>query len=104
MALTFVDRESTYPNRYLVTPDNGSAYYALLTRADEPVQPGTPLNADTFNQLIAELKAMIVSAGIPEYTADDYGKVLSCSENGLVWVRASVGGGSSLYKAEEVAF
>lgn len=101
MALTFVDRESTYPNRYLVTPDNGSAYYALLTRADEPVQPGTPLNADTFNQLIAELKA---SLGLPPYTEADYGKVLSCSANGFVWVNASVGGGSSLYKAEEVAF
>ena len=101
MALTFVDRESTYPNRYLVTPDNGSAYYALLTRADEPVQPGTPLNADTFNQMMNELKALIVSMTLPAYGAEDYGKVLGCSENGLVWVTASVG---SKYSAEEVSF
>lgn len=101
MALTFVDRESTYPNRYLVTPDNGSPYYALLTRADEPVQAGTPLNAETFNQMVSELKALIVSMTLPEYTAEDYGKVLGCSEAGLVWVTASTG---SKYAAEEVTF
>ena len=101
MALTFVDRESTYPNRYLVTPDNGSAYYALLTRADEPVTPGTPLNAETFNQMMDELKALIVSLTVPAYSAEDYGKVLGCSESGLVWVAASVG---SKYSAEEVSF
>ena len=101
MALTFVDRESTYPNRYLVTPDSGSAYYALLERADEPVTAGTPLNAETFNAMMAELKAMIVSMNVPEYGAEDYGKVLSCSESGLIWVTASMGG---LYNAEEVSF
>lgn len=101
MAIKFVDRESAYPNRYLVTPDNGSPYYVLLERADEPVTAGTPLNAETFNNLIDEVEALIISLTLPAYSASDYGKVLSCSANGLVWVTPT---GSSLYRAEEVSF
>ena len=101
MTTVFVDRESAYPNRYLVTPDNGSPYYALLVRADEPVTPGTPLNAETFNNLISELEAMITKMTLPSYSESDYGKVLSCGANGLAWVTPT---GSNLYRAEEVSF
>ena len=101
MTTVFVDRESAYPNRYLVTPDNGSAYYALLERADEPVTAGTPLNAETFNNLIAELEALITGMTLPTYGESDYGKALSCSAKGLVWVTPT---GSNLYRAEEVSF
>lgn len=100
METVFIDRESAYPNRYLVTPDNGSAYYALLTRADEPVTPGTPLNAATFNKLIEEIEALVATLTVPSFTAADYGKVLSCSAEGLKWVTGSAG----LYNAEEVSF
>ena len=48
--MPFVDRESKYPNRYLVTDEFGNQYYLTLTRADEPVRVGTPLNAATFNK------------------------------------------------------
>lgn len=100
MAIVFVDRESAYPNRYLVTPDNGSAYYALLERADEPVTAGTPLNAETFNKLAAELEAMITKLTLPNYDASDYGKALTCTADGLAWATVS----ASLNKAEEVSF
>ena len=100
METVFIDRESAYPNRYLVTPDNGSAYYALLTRADEPMTPGTPLNAATFNNLISEIEALVAQMSVPKFTAADYGKVLSCSAEGLVWTDGAVG----LYNAEEVSF
>lgn len=53
MSIEFKDRVSTYPNRYLVTLENGTNYYAILERADEPTVPGTPLNAATMNQLAA---------------------------------------------------
>jgi len=49
--LVFVDRQSTYPNRYKVTPVDGTPYFAVLERADEPVVAGTPLNAETMNAL-----------------------------------------------------
>ena len=39
------DRISGKPGRVLITPENGAApYYAVMTRADEPEQEGTPLN------------------------------------------------------------
>ena len=49
--MEFQDRVSAYPNRYLLTRDDGSKYYVILERADEPIVPGTPLNAETFNGL-----------------------------------------------------
>jgi hypothetical protein len=53
MANNFVDRVATKPNRYKVTPENGGEpYYAILERADEPVVEGTPLNAETLNNLV----------------------------------------------------
>lgn len=53
MSIEFKDRVSAYPNRYLVTKEDGSNYYVTLERADEPTNPGTPLNAATMNQLAA---------------------------------------------------
>ena len=43
------DRVPVNPGRVLVSPeDGGAAYYATLTRADNPTQEGTPLNKATF--------------------------------------------------------
>lgn len=83
MDFVFVDRESAYPNKYLVTPENGSSYYIILERADEPVVVGTPLNAETFNNLIAELKKIHV----PNPTTAAVGQFLQVSAvdaNGVV--------------------
>lgn len=49
--MEFVDRKSTYPNRYTMTDENGNVSQVFLERADEPVVEGTPLNAETFNAL-----------------------------------------------------
>jgi hypothetical protein len=57
MSTVFVDRESAYPNRYLLIPDSGEPYHVILERADEPVTPGTPLNAETFNRIRDEIDA-----------------------------------------------
>lgn len=43
------DRVSKHPGRALITPEDGSApFYATITRADEPTQPGDPLGKITF--------------------------------------------------------
>ena len=43
------DRVSLNPGRVLVTPENGGeAFYATLTRADNPTQEGDPLNKSTL--------------------------------------------------------
>lgn len=63
MSSIFADRESAYPNRYRVIPESGNAYYVILERADEPVTPGTPLNAETFNRMLNEIDAAKAPAG-----------------------------------------
>lgn len=52
MATQFVDRKSTYPNRYKITRADGSSEYVTLERADSPTVAGTPLNAATFNSMM----------------------------------------------------
>lgn len=43
------DRQPLKPNRVLITPEGGSdPYYATVTRADDPVEPGTTLSKTTF--------------------------------------------------------
>lgn len=51
--MDFIDRVSAYPGRYVMTDENGRASHVVLERADEPIVPGTPLNAETFNQMVA---------------------------------------------------
>lgn len=43
------DRVSKHPGRVLITPEDGSpAFYATMTRADEPTQAGDPINKTTL--------------------------------------------------------
>ena len=63
MAEQFVDRQSTKPNRYKITRDDGSIEYVTLERADEPTVAGTPLNASVFNGIVNELKNKIPNDG-----------------------------------------
>ena len=55
---------------------------------------------------INELAASADSGGssLPEYTESDYGKVLSCTADGLVWVEQSGGSGEAVPSAEGVLF
>lgn len=52
----FEDRESNFPGRFLATDTKGDSYYLTLTRADEPTNAGTPLNAATLNKLVDAMK------------------------------------------------
>lgn len=62
--MPFVDRESKYPGRYLVTDEFGNQYYLTLTRADEPVRVGTPLNAATFNAFFSSVLQCAVAVNL----------------------------------------
>ena len=66
--ILFEDRVSTYPNRYTMTDENGNVHSVVLERADEPIKPGTPLNAETFNAIISDFNKEVnppemISAG-----------------------------------------
>lgn len=58
MPLEFVDRVPLKPGRVKITPENGTAYYATMDRADEPVEVGTPLNAGRFNEMVAMIQSV----------------------------------------------
>ena len=62
MALEFKDRVPQKPGRVKITPENGTAYFATMERADEPLQEGTPLNAGYLNQLVAMIQSGVVDA------------------------------------------
>lgn len=51
MAVKWVDRVPTNPNRMKITPENGSPYYATVERADNPSVEGTPVNARNLNAM-----------------------------------------------------
>lgn len=64
MALSFIDRAPQKPGRVKITPEEGTAFYALLERADEPIQVGTPLNAGTFNEMLAMIQSIDLNASV----------------------------------------
>jgi hypothetical protein len=64
MALSFIDRAPQKPGRVKITPEEGTAFYALLERADEPIQIGTPLNAGTFNEMLAMIQSIDLNASV----------------------------------------
>lgn len=51
MAVNWVDRVPTNPNRMKITPETGSPYYATVERADNPSVEGTPVNARNLNAM-----------------------------------------------------
>ena len=51
MAIKFVDRVPTYPNRIKFTAEDGTVKYGVWERADEPTVTGTPINAANLNAM-----------------------------------------------------
>jgi hypothetical protein len=66
--MEFQDRVSAYPNRYILTTEDGSASHVLLERADEPIIPGTPLNAETFNAMFNSITPSSIGAASKNHT------------------------------------
>ena len=58
MALEFKDRVPQKPGRVKITPEEGSAFYATMERADDPIVDGTPLNAKNFNEMVAMIRSV----------------------------------------------
>lgn len=60
--------------RVLITPENGSPYYAKIEMADNPTQPGTPLNKAT---LLTDETEQAIWGNTSDRTVDDALKILS---------------------------
>ena len=64
MALQFTDRVPQKPGRVKITPENGTAYFATMERADEPIVEGTPLNAKNFNEMVAMIMSVDLDTSV----------------------------------------
>lgn len=60
--MRFTDRKPTKPNRFKITRDDGSTYYVILERADEPTEDGTPLNAEILNAVMEDIESAQTTA------------------------------------------
>lgn len=77
------DRVPVNPGRVLITPENGiAAYYATMTRADNPTQEGTPLNK---NSLLKDATAALFGLGTDALPDDVLRKIASDIPNLYVW-------------------
>ena len=52
------DRIPTYPGRVILTPVAGQANTYDMVRADEPIEPGTPINRALFQAFIDDMNAI----------------------------------------------
>lgn len=112
------DRVPTNPGRVLITPENGAAaYYATMTRADNPTQEGTPLNKATLLKDATAALYGLDSEAVPDDVLAFLGKynqywwrrrintvgwTVKTSEQSVnsVWVSYNDAGGNIEYSSE----
>lgn len=58
------DRVPTKPNRVKFNFDDGTVKYAIMERADEPVENGTPINKALFSRLQSDI-GLVTSYNVP---------------------------------------
>ena len=63
MALEFQAHVPQKPGRVKITPENGTAFYAIMERADEPTEGGTPLHAG-FSEMDARIQPMDLDTSV----------------------------------------
>lgn len=49
--MQFIDRQAKYPGRWTMKKSDGTSEVVTLVRNDEPIVEGTPINANTLNEL-----------------------------------------------------
>ena len=85
------DRVPVKPGRVKLAKDDGTVEYAVLTRADEPTQEGTPLNKNTLLKDSTAAMYGLTDAAVP----DDVLSLLSRFNSGLgeeyFWARQTFG-------------
>lgn len=61
--LEIKDRIPTYPGRVRLTPVPGQENVYDMVRADEPIEPGTPINKTLFENLASISNVTLLSTG-----------------------------------------
>lgn len=83
MPIHFEDRQAKYPNRWTMKKSDGTSEVVTLIRNDEPTVEGTPINAETLNQLsdVAGADVARAEAEAAAQNAKDYsGKAKNAAE------------------------
>ena len=88
------DRQSTYPNRIVLTPVAGQAHTYDWVRADQPTEEGTKLNkANLLSDDTAVLAGLDPAIASPN---DAFAKIFTMIKNGEISGGGSVGGSGSV--------
>jgi len=107
------DRISNHPNRWVLTPVTGETDTYDFTRADDPIQVGTPLNKATFlpDAVASALESATGISGIalPADALDAIATQLTTIGDASGIARCATGtytgaGGNSTTKSKELTF
>lgn len=80
------DRVPVNPGRVLIKPENGAApYYATMTRADNPMQKGTPLNKASLLKDATAAKFGLGTDAVPDDAFNVLSRFHSELGNEYVW-------------------
>jgi len=66
----FTDRVVQYPGRVTMTPTGNTNEYDLARAEGNVTEPGTPFNADTFNEIANQIIADAVAEAVAEAVPD----------------------------------
>lgn len=78
----FVDRKAKYPNRWTMKKSDGTSEVVTLIRNDEPTVEGTPMNAETLNQL-SDVAGADVARAQAEAAAQNAQEIVNNAEENI---------------------
>lgn len=68
--MRFIDRKAKYPGRWTMKKSDGTSEVVTLVRNDEPIVEGTPMNANTLNELSGLAISIDPTLSVPGKAAD----------------------------------
>lgn len=68
--MQFIDRKAKYPGRWTMKKSDGTSEVVTLVRNDEPIVEGTPINANTLNELSGLAISIDPTLSVPGKAAD----------------------------------
>lgn len=82
MPIHFEDRQAKYPNRWTMKKSDGTSEVVTLIRNDEPTVEGTPMNAETLNQL-SDVAGADVARAQAEAAAQNAREIVNNAEENI---------------------
>ena len=82
MPIHFEDRQAKYPNRWTMKKSDGTSEAVTLIRNDEPTVEGTPMNAETLNQL-SDVAGADVARAQAEAAAQNAREIVNNAEENI---------------------